>query len=60
MKFEELLLRAKVGDEAAITVFIENYKPMLIKASIIDGVFDEDLYQELCVVLMKCIEHFVI
>lgn len=58
MKFEELLLLAKVGNEAAFTVFIENYKPMLIKASIINGVFDEDLYQELCVVLMKCIEHF--
>ena len=40
--------------------FIEHYKPMLIKSSIINGVFDEDLYQELCVVLMKCIEHFVI
>lgn len=60
MKFEELLLRAKVGDEVAVTAFIEHYKPMLIKASILNGVFDEDLYQELCVVLMKCIEHFVI
>lgn len=60
MKFEELLLLAKVGNEAAFAVFIENYKPMLIKASIINGVFDEDLYQELCVVLMKCIEHFAI
>lgn len=60
MKFKELLLLAKVGDKTAITAFIEHYKPMLIKSSIINGVFDEDLYQELCVVLMKCIEHFVI
>ena len=28
--------------------------------SLIDGNFDEDLYQELCVVLMKSIEKFVI
>ena len=47
MKFKELLLLAKVGDETAITAFIEHYKPMLIKSSIINGVFDEDLYQEL-------------
>ena len=29
MKFKELLLLAKVGDETAITAFIEHYKPML-------------------------------
>ena len=33
MKFKELLLLAKVGDETAITAFIEHYKPMLIKSS---------------------------
>ena len=60
MSFEDMLLRAKLGDEIARGWLLEKYKPLLIKTSIIDKRFDEDLYQELCVVLMKCIEHFVI
>ena len=60
MKFEELLICAKLGDENARQKLLEMYRPMLVKASIINGSFDEDLYQELCVVLMKSIEKFVI
>lgn len=60
MKFEELLICAKLGDENARKKLLEMYRPMLVKASLIDGNFDEDLYQELCVVLMKSIEKFVI
>ena len=60
MKFEELLICAKLGDDNARQKLLEMYRPMLVKASIINGSFDEDLYQELCVVLMKSIEKFVI
>ena len=60
MKFEELLICAKLGDDNARQELLEMYRPMLVKASIINGSFDEDLYQELCVVLMKSIEKFVI
>lgn len=60
MKFEELLIRAKGGDEVALAVFMEKYKPMLIKAAILNDVFDEDLYQELCLVLIRCIDRFMI
>lgn len=60
MKFEELLICAKLGDDNAQQRLLEMYRPMLIKASIINGSFDEDLYQELCVVLVKSIEKFVI
>ena len=31
------------------------YKPLLIKEAILEGVFDEDLYQELIAVLIRCI-----
>lgn len=58
MNFEELLLRARAGDEHAVTGILELYKPLLIKASVLDGSFDEDLYQELCIVLLKCINQF--
>lgn len=60
MKFEELLICAKLGDDNARQKLLEMYRPMLVKASLINGSFDEDLYQELCVVLMKSIEKFVI
>lgn len=60
MKFEELLVCAKLGDENARQMLLEMYRPMLVKASIINGSFDEDLYQELCVVLVRSIEKFVI
>ena len=60
MKFEELLICAKLGDDNARQKLLEMYRPMLVKASLINGSFDEDLYQELCVVLVKSIAKFVI
>ena len=58
--FREILIRAKVGDETAKLEILEKYKPMLIKNSILNGRFNEDLYQEQCLVLMKCINQFII
>ena len=58
MNFKELLLSAKKGREAAMVSILEMYKPLLIKNSIINGRFDEDLYQELCVTLLSCIHSF--
>ena len=34
------------------------YKPLLMKESVIDGVYDEDLYQELCYRFICCIDKF--
>lgn len=58
MTFEELLYRAKQGDKSAIEQIIELYRPLLIKHSLICGKFDEDLYQELVVELLKCIRYY--
>lgn len=58
MNFEELLIHAKCGEEQSVVAILELYKPMLIKASVHNGSFDEDLYQELCIVLLKCINQF--
>ena len=57
--FRDTLIRAKLGDETAKLEILEKYKPMLIKNSILNGRFNEDLYQELCLVLMKCINQFI-
>ena len=60
MTFRDTLIRAKLGDETAKLEMLEKYKPMLIKNSILNGRFSEDLYQEQCLVLMKCINQFII
>ena len=58
MNFKELLSRAKDDDLQAKEVLLERYKSLLLKEAIIDSVFDEDLYQELCVTLLDCIRKF--
>lgn len=58
MNFKEMLLQAKAGREPAVMFLLEMYKPLLVKSAIYNGRFDEDLYQELCITLMKCISQF--
>lgn len=58
MNFKELLLQAKEGKEAAVIDLLEMYKPLLVKNAIVNSRFDEDLYQELCIILLKCIDQF--
>ena len=58
MEFEELLFRAKMNDKQAIEQITEIYQPLIIKNALVNGVFDEDLYQELMVELLKCIRTF--
>ena len=58
MNFECLLLSAKAGNEDAITAILQMYRPLLLKYAIIDGVLDEDLYQELSIILQKAISLF--
>ena len=57
--FKELILRAQRGDRREQEVLLGMYKPLLIKESVIDGVYDEDLYQELCYRFLVCVERFV-
>lgn len=58
MNFECPLLSAKAGNEDAITAILQMYRPLLLKYAIIDGVLDEDLYQELSIILLKAISLF--
>ena len=45
-------------DEKAIEQILEMFRPMLIRNALIRGVFDEDLYQELAIETLKCIQRF--
>lgn len=58
MNFKDILLRAKAGEESAVIALLEMYKPLLVKGAIVGGRFDEDLYQELCITLLRCIRMF--
>ena len=58
MNFEEVLFRAQMGDQEAILQILEMFRPLLIKNSLINGSFDEDLYQELRIEVLKCIRTY--
>lgn len=58
MNFQELIIRAKRGENEAQERLLEMYQPLLSKEAIVDGVFDEDLYQELCFRFIRCIDKF--
>ena len=58
MNFKDMLLRAKGGDVSAAAQLLHMYQPLLIKQAIVNGILDEDLYQELCITLLRCIERF--
>lgn len=58
MKFEELLFCAKNGEKSSIEQILEMYKPMMIKNSLVNGQFDEDMYQEIVLTALKCIYCF--
>lgn len=52
------MLCAKNGEQFALTELVNMYQPLLRSKAIVDGCFDEDLYQELCIVLIKCVDLF--
>jgi hypothetical protein len=58
MNFRDLLCKAKAGDEQAFRELLMLYDPLLTKEAIVDRRLDEDLYQELCMVFLHCIQVF--
>lgn len=55
-----LLERAKAGDKETREEIFRMYRPLLIKNSMYQNVFDEDLYQEPSATLLNCIRKFQI
>ena len=54
MSFRDLIVAAQNAFETILNM----YRPLLMRESIINGAFDEDLFQEQCMVLNKCIKQF--
>ena len=45
MTFEQMLRRAKGGDQEAVTSILLMYRPLLLKYAVTNGRLDEDLYR---------------
>ena len=58
MTFRKLIIAAQNGDNYAFETIMDMYYPLLMKESIINGSFDEDLFQEQCEVFTKCVKRF--
>ena len=52
--FKNTLLLAQQGNEKAMEKLLNRYDPLLKKCSIIQGHFDEDLYQSLILEKSGC------
>ena len=58
MDFSELLILAKANHPKAIESLLTMYRPLLMKEAVVNGIFDEDLFQELCIVFLRCVRNF--
>jgi len=58
MDFTELLDAARAGDTVASEHLLKLYRPLLVKESTVNGVFDQDLYNELCAELVSATQQF--
>lgn len=56
--FAEVLSLAKQGNPEAIEMIVEQYKDLLYRKSVVDSIFDEDLYHVLIQTLLDCMETF--
>lgn len=57
-EFVEMLMKAKHGDSKSKEELLNMYRPLLYKEALVDGIFGEDLFQELCLVFLTCISRF--
>lgn len=58
MDFETTLVKARENDKNAMLQIIEMYRPLMLKYSMVNGKFDEDLYQENVYTMILCIHTF--
>lgn len=58
MGFTDLLNDARAGDPIASEHLFKLYHPLLVREAMIDGVFDQEVYNELCAELMSAAKQF--
>ena len=60
MSFVTLLRKAQKNEQDAMEQLLMMYQPLLMKEAIVNGVLNEDLYQELCIVFVRYVRQFQI
>lgn len=58
MEIVKLVKKAKIKDESSINILYKKFKPLLIKNSYINNRFDEDIFEELSIEFLRCIDDF--
>ena len=58
MKFKELLKSAAEGNELALGALYRMYQPIIVKMSMLNDEFDEDLHQEQMICFWRCVKKF--
>ena len=58
MEIEKLLEQAQSGDLGAQEELFLRYRPLLLSRSMVEQGFLEDLYQELSITFLGCIQSF--
>ena len=58
MTFKELIKAAAEGDEKALNTLYRMYQPLIIKMSMLNDEFDEDLHQEQMICFWKYVKTF--
>lgn len=58
MEFKEILQKAREYDRKSMMEVIEMYRPLMVKYAVVNGRFDEDLYQEFVYTMLQCILKF--
>ena len=56
--FRDALFRAKNGDSKAVELLYDQFSPLLLKCSMVNGHRDEDLYQTLLIEFLQVIRKF--
>ena len=54
--FKQLFIRAQNGDQESFEELLEMYKPLLHRISVVNGEYDEDLFQECCIIFLQCLK----
>lgn len=57
-EFNKIFYLAKNNNRKAQNDLIHIFEPLILKKSIVNGKFNEDCFQELCIKLFECISNF--
>lgn len=58
MDFANLMLSSKAGNQSALEQLFFQFRPYLAKKSILNGTFEEDLFQMQCETFLRCVKGF--